>query len=287
MRFDPLLLINWQDIVNKLQEQLDGIVPQLLNFLGALLVFFIGWMLARLLAWITGRFLRRIKIDDLASNLADFDMLGGKKLSIKPSRVLAKLVYYLVMLITLVVTVEILKIDTLSRLITDLLLYLPQLLAALVVALAGLWVSNLIRKLVQTAAQSIGIPSYKVIASVVFYFLVLNVLMIALEQAGIPTDFFNSNVSIILGGAVAAFALGYGIASRDMMANYLAGFYARDKFPVGSLIRLDQAEGMVIDKDASSLTLQTDTGTRIVLPMSQVTAQFVEVLQDNALEEEE
>ncbi|MCY7327993.1 MAG: mechanosensitive ion channel family protein, partial [Saprospiraceae bacterium] len=73
-----------------------------------------------------------------------------------------------------------------------------------------------------------------------------------------------------------AFAFGYGLASRDLVANYLAGFYNRNKVRLGDDVRIIGVRGKVVLMDATSLILQTPERA-IVIPLSKLTTEKVEI----------
>ena len=195
------------------------------------------------------------------------DMFGSSNVQIVPSVILSKLVYYACFLIAGIVAVEVMGIQALSDLIRDFLGFIPDLLAAFFIFIAGLLISNGIRKLIQTSATSLGIPSAKIIANFLFYFLFIHVLMIALKQIGVETDFFTRNVTVLLGGAVLAFALGYGFASKDFMANILASMYSKKKFGIGDEIEVGNLKGKIVTRDSTSVTLRNDKGQEVIVPM--------------------
>ena len=100
--------------------------------------------------------------------------------------------------------------------------------------------------------------------------------MSALDQAGIQTDFIKSNLIIIVAGAVGAFAFGYGLASKGMMANLLASFYAKGKFIIGDVVTVDNTKGQIVAMDNTSFTIQTDA-SKIVFPLNKLTEKGIEV----------
>lgn len=259
---------------------LKGIIDYLPNVLGALGILLIGWIISRLTSRLIGKALRRIKVDRLMDQLKSIDLIGKGNISFSPSVFLAKLVYYVLMLIFTVAAVDTLGMDSVSNLITSLLEYLPRMLSAFLVFIVGLFISNFIKNIVSTAATSLGIPSAKLIANFLFYFLFLNVLMIALDQAGVETAFLTSNLTLVLGGVVLAFAFGYGFASRDLMANYLASFYAKDKFRIGDTLNVDGEEGIILEKDNTSIILRKKDGRKVIFPLSMISNRKVEIVSE-------
>ncbi len=283
--FHPLFLqSNSPNILGFLQQIWENIKDYIPNVLGALAIAIIGWIVARILSRIIYRLLKRIKVDRLFESLNDIDFISSANIKIEISKVLSKTLYYIVLLVALIAAVETLGMKAVSDLIVDLLGYLPKLFSALVVFIVGLLIANFIKNIIATAATSLGIPSAKLIANFIFYFLFLNVLMIALDQAEIKTEFLTSNLTLILGGVVLAFAFGYGFASKDLMSNYIASFYTRDKFHIGDTIKVENLEGTILDKDNSSITLVKENGQKLVVPLSILTKHHVEILREESVE---
>lgn len=261
------------ELLDKLKNQLWDFAP---NLVFALAILIIGWILAKLIARLIKKVLQAIKIDALADRLNEIDIVRQTNMKILPSNVLSKIVYYILMLITFILATDKLGVASVTKLLTDFISYLPNLLTALLFFIIGLLIADTIRGLVQTACQSLGIPSAKIIATVIFYFIFLSVTMSALDQAKISTDFIKSNLMIVIAGAVGAFAFGYGLASKNMMANFLASFYTKGRFIVGDMITVNGIKGQITEIDNSVVVLKTDQ-SRLVLPLSKLAEGEVEI----------
>ncbi len=261
-------------------ELLEDILRQLREFapnlIFALAILIVGWIIAKLIASIIKRILKAIKIDDLADKLNDIDLVRQANMKILPSKIISKIVYYVFMLITFIVATDKLGVEAVTNLLTDFIGYLPRLFTGVIFFIIGLLIADAIRGVVLTACQSLGIPSAKIIANVVFYFIFLSVTMSALDQAGIQTDFIKSNLMIIIAGVVGAFAFGYGLASKGMMSNLLASFYTKGKFIIGDTITVDGVKGQIVAIDNTSFSIQTET-SKMVYPLSKLTEKGIEV----------
>ncbi|MBX2816958.1 MAG: mechanosensitive ion channel [Saprospiraceae bacterium] len=264
------------DLLEQLQVLLQSFFSKVPNLLGALLLFIIGWIIAKLIARIVARFFRSIKIDRLADRLNEIDLIEKSRVSIVPSKILSKIIYYMVFLIFIIAGTDVLGMPELSSLVSDIINYIPVAITAMVLLVIGLLLADLIRKAVLTTCQSLGIPSAKMISSFVFYFILINVVLVSLNQAGIDTDFLASNISIVLGGVVLAFGLGYGLASKNIFSNMLSSFYDKDRLKVGETITMGSRTGKIIDVDKSSVTLKTEKG-RLVIPLHKISEQEVEI----------
>lgn len=264
------------DLLAQLQVLANSFFSKLPNFLGAIVLFIVGWLIAKLVASIVRKFLRRIKIDALGEKLNEIELVEKSNVRIVPSKILSKIVYYVVFLIFIIAGTDVLGMPEVSNLVSSVINYIPTLISALLFLIIGLLVCDFLRKTILTTCKSLGIPSAGMISSFIFYFLLINVVLVALGQAGIDTDFIASNISIILGGVVLAFGLGYGLASRSIFSNMLASFYDKDKFKVGDKITYAGRTGSVIDITRSSIILRTETG-KLIVPLHKISQEDIEL----------
>jgi len=267
-------------LLEALVEQFSSGLPKFLMAAGILLA---GWIVARLVARVVRRVLVAVKADRLTEKLQEIDFIQRSGASLKASVFLSKIIYYALMLIFIIAASDSLGLEIVSKQIADLLNYLPKFLAASIVFIAGILVSNLVKNAVNTAFRSLAIPSGRLISSIIFYFFLLTISITALEQAGMDTSFLTSNIQIILGGIVIAFAVGFGFSSRDILKNILASSYTKRKFQVGNLIRLGEYTGSIIEIDSTAVTLQIEDENgghprRLIIPQHEIINAKIEVL---------
>lgn len=262
------------DLLKQLLAQLVAFIP---NIMGALTIIIVGWILARTLSKFIKKILKAIGADKLAEKLNEIDVFYKSKIKLVPSTLLSKVVYYLLMFLFFIAATDVLGMQVISDLMGKILNYIPQLVSAALVFIIGVLAADFLKNIVKTTCDSLGIPAAGVISNVVFYFVFLNISMITLAQAGIDTEFIESNLSIILGGIVLAFAIGYGLASRNIVANFLASFYNRDKIHLGDVISVGGLKGEVIEMDNTSLVLLSADDTRVIIPLSKLASDPVEI----------
>lgn len=255
---------------------LEKLYGALLTFGTAFAILIVGWLIARFLAKMIEKLLKAVKIDKIGDKINDIDMLQNANVKILPSILISRLIYYVLMLLVITAALEVVSLDELSKQVQKLIEYIPKLFSACLILIGGLIVANAIRSLLNAAFQSLNIASGKLISGFVFYFIFVSVLLSALPQADFEVEFLQDNLTIIIGGIVFAFAIGYGFASRNIMSNLLAALYSRNKFQVGDDVKIDGIRGTIIRMDSTSLTLET-SDRRIVIPLNQLTTQRVEV----------
>lgn len=267
-------------LIGILKEQLANLAKVIPNLVGALAIFFIGWFIAKLLARIIKKLLAGIGVDKLAEKLNEIEIVDKSNIKIIPSVLISKILYYLILFVAIMAATDVLGMKALSDLMTNIMNYIPSLISALVVLIIGVIIADFLKKIVQTTCDSLGIPASRMIANLVFYFVFLNVIMITLKQANLQTDFIETNISIILAGVVLAFAIGYGLASKGLMANMLSSFYNKEKVKVGDTIIIEGVQGKIINIDSTTLTLQSGNST-IMIPLYKLTSERIEVLKSS------
>ncbi|NRB61587.1 MAG: mechanosensitive ion channel [Saprospiraceae bacterium] len=279
--------MNWiflqQSSLANLQERLPFINDLLTNglffvarLLGALLVVFIGRLIAKSMGRALTKLFKKIGVDTLADRLGQIDLFQKSRIKITPSEAIGKALYYIIFFIFVWVATDMLRIEALSDMISKIFDYLPVLTSALVVFIAGIFLADFLKNIVLTATKSLNIPAANLIANLVFYFLFINVAMITLAQAGIRTESIEDNISIILAGVVAAFAIGYGYASRPVLSNMLAAYYNRNRIQVGDQITIEGVEGKVVKLNNTSITLETDDKL-VVFPLNKLITERYEL----------
>jgi hypothetical protein len=274
--------------VAQLIAQFSAFFPK---FIGALTILCVGWLVSRTVGKILSKVLANIGIDRLAEMLKDIDLVHRTgMLKEKLSVIIAKIVYYMMMLTFIIAATETLGVAAITQLFTDLMKYLPSLLTASVVFMLGLFLANMVKGVVITLCQSLGIAAAKMIGSVIFYFLFVMIAVSALAQAKINTEFISSSLVVVIGAGALAFAFGYGLASKDLVSNYLASFYNKNKVRVGDDVRIIGERGKVVLLDSTSMILQT-AERAIIIPLSKMTTEKIEVFypdpQDSDLLEAE
>lgn len=261
------------EFLTPLLEDFAKVLP---NMVKAILILIIGWIIAAVVANVIKKLLKSIGIDKLGEKLNQIDMIEKANLKVVLSTIFSKAIYYLLILFFMVFAAGILDVQTITEPLINFIYYIPKLVVALIIVMGGLLFGNFIKGIVETGAKSVGIPSASLIGNLVFYFILINVVLVALNHAEIGTDFVASNISIIIGGVVLTFAIGYGFASRSIMASVLASFYSKDKFREGDVIKIGDVKGEIDQIDSTSCIIKSE-GKRVVIPMSQLLNEKVEI----------
>ena len=248
------------------------------NLLGAIVVLVVGYIAARLITTVLKRLLVLIGVDKLTERLKAVDVVAQSDLQLSLSTVLSRILFYFIMLVVLVAATDVLGLEVVSNLVASAIAYVPNLLAALVILVIGAILADVLKEVATVACRSLAIPAAGMIGSIVFWFVFVAILISALSQAQLDTEFIVANLSILLAGLSLAFALAYGLAAKPLMGGFLAQFYNRGKFNIGDRVRVAGEEGLIIAIDRASLTL-SDQGQLAIVPLARLQTETVVVLE--------
>ena len=270
-----------EGVVTTLITDISSALPK---FAAALMLFLAGLLIAKFVRKMITRLLVAIQIDRLADKLNDVDLLYKNEVKIQPSYWIAQAVYFMLMLVFTIASTDVLGVQPVTDMVGDLVNYMPAFFTGVLILLLGLFVSDFVKTSLESTLRSMGIASASIISNVVFYILFISIALSALSQAKISTDFLANNITVIIGAGALAFAIGYGLASRELLANYMANIYNKEKIRVGDKIIIDGKEGQIVMIDQTSIVLQTHDRA-IIVPMSKLTSSTVEVIYPEGQED--
>ncbi|WP_080236569.1 mechanosensitive ion channel family protein [Spirosoma rigui] len=254
-------------------DQFIGFVPRLL---GGLVILLIGIAVARITALILRRVLERVGFDKIGDRLNEVSIIKQLKTEIKLSHIVSKVLYYFILLVFITAATETLGVDAITEMVSSLVNFIPKLIAAAIMLQVGVLLADALRAGVVSVCESFNIASGRLLGTIVFTFFLVVTIISALAQAGINTELLESSFNLIIGGIIFAFAVGYGIASRDVMANILSSFYSKNKYKMGQTIQIDGVKGAILAIDTTTLTLQTGE-TTTVFPLQSLQTKKVEI----------
>ncbi len=185
-------------------------------------VLILGGLLA---AWLSGllfeRFLRVIGLDHLSSRLGTTAVLLRAGIKTDPSRLIGQMLYWSVALFSFMAGLSALNLAPINQFAQSLLAYVPHLITAGVILLAGYVCSNFASQAILIAAVNAGLPPARLIANCSRWGLQLLAGAMALEQLGIAEHIVVVGFGITWGGLVLASAIAFGLGATDLAKDFL------------------------------------------------------------------
>jgi hypothetical protein len=263
-------------ILERAGDTLGDFLPQLV---GALVLLVVGLLLARLGGWLVRRGLRAAGIDDLADRWRVNETLGRAGLPRSLVAVTAAAVRITLSVIAVFAALTLLGLEPLSQSLNEALLFLPTLIAALAILLAGIVVAGLVRERVDQLASQMDFPiplgQLAQLGTLAIFAIT------AAAQVGVSTELLILVVGIVLAGVAAVFAIAFGLGGREMARALNAGRFVRSAFQVGETVQLGEWGGRILAIEAEATVLGTDSG-RVRVPNHLLVESVVEIQEPPA-----
>lgn len=250
--------------LNLLTEQALAFAPRLILALVALTA---GFFAARFAAGLTRRLAARVNLGGLLQRAGIAGFLARARPGMGVEDLLAGIIRRLVQLGALLFALDALGIHAAMDLLGTLFGYLPRLVTALVALVAGAWLAQLAGSLTAAAAAGTGLDFHRQLGGTVRSLILVVTAILALDQLGVRTELLQGTFLNLLSIAAAGIALAFGLGSRDILADLLAGYYARQRFYPGETLTVGEQEGVLTMVGALNSELEAlgDRG-RIVVP---------------------
>jgi len=272
-------LEHWRQVsiesLTALGEQIMRILP---GILAAVLLLLVGWLLAKIVSRVISRLFRLLHFDRLAGRINEMKWMQKSEFKVVPSKIIGKFVYWVILVLFIITATDTLGWSAVSQAFNQLITYLPQLFSAIIIFVVGFYLANLIRDFIKTTLQSFEVASASALGEIAFYILMAIVAVTALEQAGVETSLLTSNITLIIGSVLLAFAVAFAISSRDVFRNILSSYYGKENFRVGQHIKYNKIQGEIIKIDRMHVTIQ-DGKTRHVIPTARLITEEFEIVE--------
>jgi hypothetical protein len=217
-----LAVIEWNNlIVEPVRQMLTRIMAYLPVLLGALVILIVGWIVAKAIRRLVDWLLKTIRFDTLADKAGISEILMKGDLKISAREVVSSIVYWLIIIMVLVMTVDALGLPKSSDILESLFAYVPKVIAALLVLIVAMFLANFVSGIVRTAAGNANLPKPQILAGISRWAIIIFAVTISLEQLGIAPLLVTATFNIILGGICLALALAFGLGGKDAAAKYI------------------------------------------------------------------
>ena len=199
-------------------EQIGSVVPALV---GAAVIMLTGYFLARQVQRWADDTLKKVDFNRMAAAGGLDEVVGRTGSRLDPVRALAKLIFWLVMLVVILLASTALGLESINQMFGMMLAFIPTLIAAIVIIILGMIVGEFVRGLILASAGGVaGVPTVAKIAKGAVI-----VLFMALQQVGVAEEIVTAAFTLILGAVALAVGLAFGLGNRDLAGEITRRWY--------------------------------------------------------------
>jgi Conserved TM helix len=247
-------------ISDSIQQGLDaffGFLPNLLAFLMSLVV---GYFIAKVVSKIVQKVAEKAGLDKALHESDAKQYVDRVMPNASPSAAIGKVFFYIIFLFVLTAAIGALKIPAVTAFMNQVLAYLPNVIAAIIIFVVAAAVAGAVAGGV---AKLMGdTPTGKVVATAVPALVMLIAIFMILNQLQIAPEIVTITYAALLGAVALGSALAFGLGGRQVAADMLSTAYDKGRAQKAQ-VRADMQTG----KERAQA--QAEAGTRGARPQAQ------------------
>ena len=212
----------WQELfAESFRETMHGIAVFLPRIMVMLMLFVIGVLVGWIVKVLLLRVLRTLRLDAVSERAGLALALQRAGIKRSASQLVGLTAFWLIFLFFGFVGLNILAVTAATDVVRLILQYLPHLLAALLVLLAGWLLANFLAQAALIAAVNAQFFGARFLAAAVRWGVLSLTLAMVLTQLGIAKEVVVAAFSIAFGGVVLALALAFGLGAKEHAKKFL------------------------------------------------------------------
>lgn len=198
---------------------LKDVVNYLPKFVGAMVVILLGVLVAWAVKTVVVRVLKFVKLKPYT------DAIGLNKVfteKVEVVELLGDLAKWIVVIVFLLPALQILDLTQVNSLVSDVVAYLPNVVAAVAILTIGTVVADLFSRVVESTARTVGTKTAAVGADVARWSVVVFAVLVALAQLGIAVAIINTIITGLVAALAIAGGLAFGLGGQDAAKDVIA-----------------------------------------------------------------
>ncbi|MFM9435651.1 flagellar biosynthesis protein FliQ [Janthinobacterium sp. CG_23.3] len=219
-------------------------IPKIIGFAVILIA---GWLIAAVIEKAVAALLRTVKFNDLSQRSGFSDFVQKMGTGSDASGMIGMVVKWFVRLVALVVAFDALGLPAVSDVLRQLLLWLPNVVVALVVLVIAGLAARALSSLVRGAAAEGGLGNPDLLAKVASGLIWAFGIVVAVNQIGIATTLVNTLFMAVVGALALALGLSFGLGGRETAAQIVRNWYHRGQRNADQLERSVRAAADMVD----------------------------------------
>jgi hypothetical protein len=207
--------------IEPFQRFIERIAAFLPSILIGLVIIFVGLIIAWLLRKVVSKIAQILNIDRVSDRLGIAQILQKSGYKEPLSRMIGQMVFWIVLISFIIIGLDALKMPAVEDLLTEFLLYLPNIIVAGIVVIVGYLLSNFFGRAALIASVNAGIAFSGLVGKFVKFTVFIMASTMALELLGIGEDTVLIAFAVVFGGVVLALAIAFGLGGKDAAKGYI------------------------------------------------------------------
>src|SRR3712207_1104616 len=250
-----------------------GFIP---NRIGAISLLLVGWFLGKLIGAVVAKALQAVGFNKVADKAEIDTFLQNAGVKMDAASVVGAIARWFIYLSFFLAAFNALGLPQVAAVIDDVLAFLPKVVVAIVILLAGALAGNLLAGVVRGSLKSMGLQNADVFGTVARFAVIAFAAIAALDMLAIAPNvvagLWTAMLALVVGTAVLAFGLG----GRQAASNLTLGRMLRAELEPGTELQAGAYEGRGQTIGSLFTTLETAQGI-VKVPNMELTGQHLQM----------
>ena len=215
-------MLNWSVItIQALQDLWLGLIKFIPALIGALIVFFLGWFISLGLGRLVAELLKKLKFNQIFDRAGWKDAMEKAELKVNMADFVGAICKWVVAIVFLVASVEILGLTQFALFLTGVLAYIPNVIVAVLIFVVAVIIADIVEKLVRVSVEGTKVGHGLLAGSIakwsIWIFALLTILIQLKIAPSLLQTFFAGFVYLFtIAGGIA-----FGLGGKDIAADVL------------------------------------------------------------------
>ena len=218
-----MLIQTWSEVLTQSFKDLWlGVIDFVPNLIIALVIFIIGWIIGAVLGRVVDQIIRSLKVDNALRGAGLDDAFGRAGFDLNSGRFLGGLGKWFIIIVFLVASLDVLGLTQVNTFLQEVvLLYLPQVIVAVLILLVAAVIAEVMQRLVIGGAKAANMKSANFLGSVTKWAIWIFAILAALFQLGVAAAFVQTLFTGVVVALALAIGLSFGLGGQDAAGRYI------------------------------------------------------------------
>jgi len=189
--------------------------------IGSLIVFLIGWFISVGFGKLIAEILKKMSFDRIFDRAGWKEALEKAEVRVRPSEFVGGICKWVLVIVFLLASVEILGFVQFAKFISDVVIWLPNLIVAIIIFIVAIILTDIIEKLIRASVKKMDIGYAGFLGTTVRFSIYIFAILAMLLQLGITPTIIQTLVTGFVGMVSLAFGLAFGLGGKEAAADLI------------------------------------------------------------------
>ena len=218
-----MIVQDWSIItLEALQSAWRGFLLFLPRLIGALVVLVIGWFLAMGLGKLIAEILKQLRFNKIFERAGWREALQKAELKVNPSEFIGAIAKWILIIVFLLASVEILGFVQFAEFLTKVVTWLPNLIVASAIFVVTVIVTDILEKVIKASVKRMGVSYAGFLGVAIRWAIYIFAGLAILLQLGVTPTIIDTLIKGVVGMITLSLGLAFGLGGKDAATEFIS-----------------------------------------------------------------